>query len=360
MSLRSLVLLGVSASGLLLLPHAAGQDERPPELRTLVDVEVLLPRLDTSLNAQTWGPIFEKLGVSVQFRQAILDDKPAVTERTRGSYRMVKAIGEMDLNGTLKFPDKSFKRSDTAALTEWINELKTYGAQGSPVGKPLWGLKREDFDTLFKDLGAPITAEVEGQDLRAALQRLGLRAKYPVRLKASAESRLQHAGGHPLRQEVRGFSGGTGLAIALADYGLGFHPQRTPQATLELAVEPLEDIAQPWPIGWELEAKPPLNEQAPQLFDMITAGFEDLPLQDVLDAAEAASQTPIIIDYERCAAREIDPRTVLVNYPQKKTAWAILIRSVAGQARLTREVKVDESGRIFVYVFPFSPKPAPR
>jgi hypothetical protein len=272
----------------------------------------------------------------------------------------VKAVGEMDLNGIIKFPGKSFKLSDTAALTEWINELKTYGAQGSPEGKPLWGLKREDFDTLFKDLGAPIAAVVEGQELRGALQKLGLPAKYPVRLQASAEAWLQNAGAHPLRQEVHGFSGGTGLAIVLADYGLGFHPQRTPQATLELAVEPLQNIAQPWPIGWELEAKPPLNEQAPQLFNLITAGFEDLPLQDVLDAVEQASQTPIIIDYEQCAAREIDPRTVQVNFPQKKTAWAILIRSVAGQARLTREVKVDEAGRIFVNVFPFAPKPASR
>jgi hypothetical protein len=357
---RSLLLLWVVTSSLLLPPCAAAQEERQAELRTLVDVEILLPRLDTSLNAQTWGPKFEKLGVPVQFRQAILDDKPALTERIRGSYRMVKAVGEMDLNGTLTFPDRTFKLSDAAALTEWINELKTYGAQGSPTGKPLWGLKREDFDSLFKDLGAPIAAEVEGQELRTALQRLGLPAKYPVRLQASAEAWLQTAGGHPLRQEVRGFSSGTGLAILLADYGLGFRPQRTPQATLELAVEPLRDMSQPWPIGWELEAKPPLNEQAPQLFDMITAGFDKLPLQDVLDAVEQASQTSIIVDYERCTARDIDPRTVEVNYPQKKTAWAILIRSVAAQARLTREVKVDEAGRVFVYVFPFVPTPAPR
>ncbi len=357
---RSVMLLGVFTSGLFLSTDAAAQDDRQTELRTLVDVEVLLPKLDTSLNAQTWGPVFEKLGVTVQFRQAILDDKPAVTERVRGSYRLVKAVGEMDLNGTLKFPGKSFKLSDAAALTEWINELKTYGAQGSPVGKPLWGLNQEDFDSLFKDLGAPIAADVEEQELRAALQKLGLPARYPVRLQASAEAWLQNAGGRPLRQEVRGFSSGTGLAIVLADYGLGFRPQRTPQATLELAVEPLQDMSHAWPIGWELEAKPPLNEQAPQLFNLITAGFENLPLQDVLDAAEQASQTPIIIDYEQCAAREIDPRTARVNFPQKKTAWAMLIRSVAGQARLTREVKTDEAGRIFVFVFPFVPRPAPR
>jgi hypothetical protein len=357
---RSRLLLAVITSGLFLPPHAAAQDERQAELRTLVDVEVLLPKLDTSLNAQTWGPVFGKLGVTVQFRQAIFDDKPAVTERIRGTYRLVKAVGEMDLNGTLKFPSRSFKLSDTAALTEWINELKTYGAQGSPEGKPLWGLKREDFDALFKDLSAPVTADVEGQELRAALQHLGLPAKYPVRLRESAESRLESSAAHPLRQEVRGFSVGTGLAIVLADYGLGFRPQRTPQATLELSVEPLQDMSQPWPIGWELEAKPPLNEQAPQLFNLITAGFEDLPLQDVLDAVEQASQTPIIVDYEQCAIREVDPRKAQVNFPQKKTAWAMLIRSVAAQARLTHELKVDEGGHIFVHVFPFVPRPAPR
>jgi hypothetical protein len=348
----------------LLLFGASSTSAQPTDrlaLKTDVEFEVLVPRFGGALEAQSWGPVFQKLGVSVRFRQAILDDKPVVEERTRGTYRTVKVIGEMDTGGTLHVPSKSFKPSDTTTLKEWVDELKTYGAQGSPDGKPLWGLTKEDFDALFVKLSKPLAAEVEGLAPRAALAKLEMPASHPVRLHTSADAKLQgELAARPLRQEVGGFSAGTGLAIVLADYGLAFRPRRTPQATIELVVEPLADISDPWPVGWPLDAKRPLNEEVPQLFDMVTAGFPDLPLQDVLNAVEQNSQTPIVVDYELCATKEIDPFTATVKFPEKKTAWFMLIRSVTAQARLTRELKVDEAGRVFVHVFPFMPKPPPK
>lgn len=344
----------------VLLCGSSGRAQQPDRLalKTEVEFEVLVPRFGGALESQTWGPVFEKLGVTVRFRQAILDDEPVVEERTRGTYRTVKVVGEMDLDGTLHVPGKAFKSSDTGILKEWVDELKTYGAQGSPDGKPLWGLKQVDFDALFIKLARPLTAEVEGLAPREALAKLAMPAEHPVRLNAAAEARLQgELAARPLRQDVNGFSGGTGLAIVLADFGLGFRPRRTPQATIELVVEPMADISDPWPVGWPLEPKRPLNEEVPQLFDLVTAGFPDLPLQDVLNAVEQNSKTPIIVDYELCATKEIDPFTASVKFPEKKTAWFMLIRSVTAQARLTRELKVDEAGRVFVHVFPFVPKP---
>src|SRR4029079_6810856 len=106
---------------------------------------------------------------------------------------------------------------------------------------------------------------------------------------------------HPLRHEVRGLSRGTALAVVLADYGLGFRPLRTPAGAIELVAEPLENLKKPWPIGWPLDKNRPRNETAPALFAQVTAGFNDLPLADVLSAVENASGTRVIVDYERCA-----------------------------------------------------------
>jgi hypothetical protein len=115
-------------------------------------------------------------------------------------------------------------------------------------------------------------------------------------------------------------------------------------------------LTHPWPIGWPIDKDRPRNETAPALFEQVEAGFEDVTLADVLSAVEQACGTRVIVDYEKCAQRKIDPASHQVSLPKKKTAWILILRSVTAQARLTREVMLDEAGTAFVYVFPFQPK----
>ncbi len=357
-SSRGLVYAIALVCGIAPARAQSNRQSASPAAKTIVEFEILMPKLGDGLDAQRWGPTFEKIGVAVRFRQAILDDEPAVEERTRGTWRMVNVVGQMDLDGTLHFPDdKSFKMSESAKLAEWVDDLKTYGAQGSPEGKPVWGLSEAQFTEVYDALSTPIAAEVAGLELPDVFQNLKLPTDYPLKLHETAEDRLRSpASAHALRENVTGLSTGTGLAIVLADYGLGFRPLRNARGTIEFVVEPLSEISDPWPIGWELDPAQPRNEVAPGFFAMVRAGFDDLPLQDVLDAVEQASETPIIINYEACAAREIDPATVKVSYPQKQTSWVLIVRTVTSQARLTREIMIDEAGKPFVYVFPFVPQ----
>lgn len=356
---RGLLLSLILLASPLPLPGQTERQPATPAVKTLVEFEILLPRQGDALDAQKWGPTFERIGVSVRFRQAILDDEPEVEERMRGTWRMVNVVGEMDREGTLHFPEKSFTMSEGAKLADWVEELKTFGAQGSPDGKPVWGLSEAQFTAVYDELSKPIENSLEGQELPDALQNLQLPADYPVRLHETAENRLTDpSSAHALREEVQGLSLGTGLAIVLADYGLGFRPIRNTKGTIALVVEPLSEITDPWPIGWELDPAQPRNEVAPGYFEMVRAGFDDLPLEDVLDAVEQASGTPIIINYEGSAARGIDPAVVRVSYPQKQTAWVLIVRTVTSQARLTREIMIDEAGKPFIYVFPFVPQRA--
>jgi hypothetical protein len=356
----AVVVVGLWAAG-------AGIAQAPPagrsatDVKTSVEFEVLVPPQGSALNAQKWGPLFETVGATVRFRQPLLDDKPGINEKTRGTLRTVTVTGKMDLDGKLSFPGRSFSASESGKLSEWVNELKTYGALGAPTGKPVWGLSEEQFDKLYKALSAPVAGEVEDLDLKAAISGLGLPAAYPVRFHSSAETLL--TGRQPLppvRQTLAGFSGGTALAIVLADCGLGFRPLRTPAGQIELVVQPLKDMTDPWPVGWEADPSRPRNDLAPELFKMVNVGFDKLPLADVLDAAEQASGVPIIVDHERCRQKEIDLSAITVSYPQRRTAWSILIRTVVQQSRLTREIKTDEAGRVFVHVYPFEAKAAAR
>lgn len=365
MSVSFRVTIAILATFTLLSPgrlpaQSTGGDSFPrpsQQLKTFVQFVILTPRVGTGLKAQQWGPIFERMGATVRFRQHNLGEEPDIEESTRGTFRTVTVTGVMDAEGALIFPETSYDMSQAEAFGEWIAELKAFGAQGSPEGKPVWGLKETEFTEIYEALTPAVDAAVKSEPLLDALRHLALPDEYPLRMHTTARTWLERAAqDHPLRQDVTGISKGSALAIVLADYGLGFRPLRRPgEEGVDLVVQPLEDISDPWQIGWELDPRQPRNEIAPALFELITAGFDDVPLQDVLDAVHVASHTPIIIDYRACAERNIDPTDVKVSYPRKQTAWALLIRTVTSQARLTHEIRTDEGGNAFVRVFPFVP-----
>lgn len=328
-----------------------------PVKQTSVEVEIMLDKFSDNVAPQQWGPVFEKLGVAARFRERIQGDDVSLGEKTRGSYRYVTAVGELNRDGSLNFPGKSFTLDNTAAINAWIRELQTYGALGSPDGQPVWGLTDQQFDALYDELRQPVAGDFEGLEFQPAIKQLALPDAYYFRLDEAARELAQKPERqHPFRHEVSGLSRGTALAIVLADYGLGFRPLRTPTGAIELVAEPLETLKKPWPIGWPLDKDRPRNETAPALFEQVTAGFNDQTLADVLSAIEQASHTRVIVDYERCARRKINPDEVKVSYPQKRTAWILILKTVTSQARLSREIMTDEGGSAFVYVFPFEPK----
>ncbi|MDF1745278.1 MAG: hypothetical protein P1V19_16375, partial [Gimesia sp.] len=159
-------------------------------IKTTVSVTLLTETTSSALFAQQWGRIFRDLKVSVRTRRSVLDDKPSVEQNVRGTFREVRLVGVLDRNGEIHFPGHRFARQDLGKLKEWLNELKTYGAQGSPESKPVWGLSEKQFKTVFEALAEPAPANVQGLTLKAAITKLDLPQTLPVRFDVDAEKRL--------------------------------------------------------------------------------------------------------------------------------------------------------------------------
>ncbi len=359
----------VSMTSLLLASAAAFAQARKPgdpqaasvaarADKTIIEFELIgRGALSGGIKAHRWAETLDKLGVSVRVRQPTVDDEPGVTEKTRGTLRWVTVIGLLDNKGHMLLPDRKFSASDIVLLREWIDELKLYGAQGAPEGKPLWGLSKTQFDAIFAALGKPISQASEGQTLTKALQQMNLPPEYPVRFHSTAAQQLSAAESSlPVRQRLAGISCGTGLAALLADYGLGFRPLRTPAGAIELAVQPLADISNAWPVGWEPPPETLRRLLAPQLFKMVPVQFDEVPLQDVLDAITQASGVPIIIDHRAVEQKGIDLAETTLSYPAKRVAWIQVIHSAATRNRMTQKLRVDELGQPFVHVAPFVPR----
>jgi hypothetical protein len=326
---------------------------------TIVQVELLTGPDGGALTAQDWRSVFEQLDMSLIVRRGVLDDKLEVKERVVGTLRYVTVIGELDRSGRLVFPDRTFARGEGPKLKEWLDELKTYGSQGAPTGKPLWGLNRQQFDKIFAALAVRSEEILLDRPLPEAIGLLKLPAESPLRWSTAAEDRLKRLPEPPrVRQSLAGYSKGTQLAVLLNDHGFAFRPNRTPGGTLELLVEP--QAAEPgnhWPVGW------PLQQQAPQalpgLFAMTNIDLDQAALPELLSAAAELTSTPMLIDYAELARRQIDPDQVSLRHPLKKTTWSLALRAMLVPVRLNREYWQDESGRAFVWVTAIG-KPRPK
>ncbi|MBW3542383.1 MAG: hypothetical protein KY476_19120, partial [Planctomycetes bacterium] len=325
-------------------------DREPAAGKTDVTVELLYGTDGGALHAQEWFRAFEKLGYSVRLRRAVGVEKPELSESTVGTLRRVKLVGRLERSGELVFPERRFSRAESIKLGEWLEELKSYGAQGAPEGQPVWGLSPVQFDALYTSLQEETQAKTDGRTLAEALAALDLPKDYPLRLSSDSEAFLKNdvSDGRKVRQSVEGFAKGTALALMLNEFGLGFRPQRKADGSLELLIEPLKKTADVWPVGWE--PKHSLPQTAPGLFELLPVELDGLKLTDVLSAVEAKTDVAIRIDHYAIETWKIDLENITVSYPPRKTSWSLLLRGVTNPHKLTREIKIDERGRPFVWI----------
>ncbi len=335
---------------------ACGQAPAVADSNVVLELEIMTPRQGANqLNSQRWGKFFQEQGEVVRVRETITGDEIGTTETSRGTFRLVRVVGELDREGRLRVPGHVFELTEPGKIKAWLIELHTYGAQGVPEGKPNWGLNQEQFTGVYDSLVAPLITPQQTRPLGDVMADLALPKQYPLVIHPSARSLYEAAKQVPLLDEVQGLSTGTALAGILVQNGLGFRPIRTPTGGIELVVQPLSEISDPWPVGWPVDAKP-RNLIVPKMFQWFPGGFNAVPLNDVLHAIAKKQETPIIVNRSACLAKEIDLNAP-VTYPQKdKTTWALVLESVVHQSKLSYELRRDEAGTIVVYITPFEPK----
>lgn len=316
-------------------------------IKTDVSFELISDRQSPRLAAQQWGNVFQKLGINVRIRPGQGPEKPQLKEDKRGTLRFVKVIGRIDSSGSLLFPGRRFGRADTGRLSDWILELKTYGAQGKSDGKPGFGLSSTQFSQVFGLLGTPIKGAWEDVNFPAGIKQLDLPRSIPLRFSGTAQVYLRtHPPTWKTPASFKGLSRGTALAIILNNAGLGFQPGRTPEGSLELVAVPLSQDKAVWPIGWPLTKGPIVS--VPKLVEIVPIDLDDVPLTDVLMAANLSTGIPILIDEYRPAKAKIDITKMNVSF-QKKMTWSGLLDR-ATFPKLMREQLMDEAGKPFVWI----------
>jgi hypothetical protein len=329
-----------------------------PQVSTILQIEIIGTDATVGLESQNWGKTFETLGRSARIRTAQAGETPSVSESTRGTLRTVRVIGELNRKGTVTFPGKSFARSDERELKEWLDELESYGAQGSPAGQPHWGLNAAQAEDLLKKLSPPIESECAGRPLIEIATEIGFGKEVPLRAHTSAEE-AWNPKEKPLvaMQEVRGLSRGSGFAALLADHGLCMRPFRTPQGTIELLIQPRQDVADPWPVGWDPGPEVPRSQLMPTVFAQKPIGFLDRPIVEMIEEVRTQTDSVIVVDLWKSTKHGIDLQKSRYEFPKKRTAWILVLKSAIGPTGLLAHFRLDEAGKTFLWLAPFEQPP---
>lgn len=318
---------------------------------TEVSLELISGAAAATEHAQAWGQRLQKLDIPFQTRQAVAGDKAEVKEQKLGRLRRVTIVAVLDRNGKIVCQDRAFTLAEADKLAEWIRELKTYGAQGAPQGKPLFGLDDRQFAGVLRELSAPVEIDTAGLSLEAALAKLPLPAKHLLRMTPEAQRAARELDSEKKsRNDAHGLSVGTALAATLGEFGLSFKPLRTPDGKIELAISPREAGQDAWPIGWPLDPEKPQGQLVPALFKTVPVALDDVPLTDVLTAASQASEVPLLIDHHVIEREEIDLSELKVTVPNRKTTWGLLLRQVTFPHKLGRRIVADDAGKPFVLI----------
>lgn len=320
--------------------------------KTMVAVELVAGQGGVGYHAQLWRPVFEQMGVDVRIRTGNINDKPEVKEDTVGAFRRVTVIGKLDRQGQIVLPDRTFSRAQSANLAKYLDDLKKFGQQGNPEGKPLWGLNADQFAAFYKVFSEKVEKSAKDQSLSDAMQDLDLPKDYPVRMSPEAEAWLKSEFPRQpkFRQSVEGFSRGTAFAMVLNEYGLGFQPTRTPAGEIEIIVVPIQETTKVWPVGWQL--KDSRQKTAPSLFTLVPIELDNVALLDVLNAVSVKSKVPVRYDHWRIEANRLDLDNMRVSYPSRQTSFSLLLRGVTNRNLLAYDLKIDELGQPFVWIKP--------
>ena len=334
---------------------------KPPKApkRTYLDMEILIPRNGTgSIAAQKWGKTLEQLNQEAIFRIPRIGDKPGLTEKMLGGSRWVTVIAQLDSKGRLIIENKKFTLTEIEEFKNWMADIKLFGAQGNPNTQPVWGLSKLQYDDVYMLLSKPVQKPVKDQLILDALSEWENLPEHPLSFTKDAKTKLvKFAASQPVKQEVKGLSKGTALAILLNEYGLCFYPRRTPEKVITLTITPIGEGVKPWQFGYDLEKlKVQRLKAAPSFFKVKVREYYGAPLEKVISDLREETKIPIFIDYAAAASYRINLSEAKVNYPRRHASASLLLKAAAFQAKLSYKLRIDEAGNTFALLKVFDPK----
>ena len=351
LSLLMCLFLATVASGQQPPSPPGSFDEPALPLKKPLDIEILIqPQPGYRIKAQEWGRAFQQLGHSPRFHEPKAGDVPRVEDVERGGHVTVSIVGGMAADGSIRIMDHQFTLADLKRLTALLDELSMYGAAGPPKSNPKWGLSDDQFLEITKLLMEPITAPVTLQSPVMTVESLGLpegmRLKFTDAARGKALGRRPEAS--PEALELTGISKGTAMAMVLAQYGLGFRPLHSGLNRYDIEIDTGDETSNLWPVGWRSQESAAVV--LPAWLKSIEFQLDQIEVSALAEAVAHRLQIPLFQSSHALLAEGLDLDVLTYSRKQDLVSPSRLLTAVGDKLKLGFDLRVDEGGKLFLWV----------
>ena len=333
----------------LSIQHAVADESDAP--KRVLDVDILIQSQPSyRVKAQEWGRVFQELGYSARFREPRAGEAPRIEDRDRDDFLATHVVAAMEANGAIQIGGQKFDIDNTNQLTLALEEIQRHGAKGPPNSSPTWGLTDDQFKEVTRILGVPVENSVELQSSILAIESIGLPGN--MRMKFTDAARQQALAKRPDTApetiELQGFTKGSAIAIVLAQYGLGFRPKFVAPGHYDLEIDRGNEASNLWPIGWKPEQS--FSEILPAYFRAIPLDVEDVEVNALVSAIADKLGIPYFSSASVLASKNLDIQSLKYTRKQDRISPARLLTSVGDKFELGFDIRVDEAGKMFLWI----------
>jgi hypothetical protein len=303
--------------------------------------------------AQRWYQVFTELGVdNLRIRGGEAGDEIGIQKGGKPNSPAFQVTGRITAANVVELPGGKFSLRDATGLKLWLKNLAEQGIDGV-TGKPArFGLSEIQYTEVQEDLTRPVAFSTLDMPADEAADKIAgsLRHKFEIAPAARQALAKRH-----VAENLSGLSAGTALALVLRPAGLVFAPERSGNVT-QYRASLLAAGHDHWPVGWKSEK--PDRDLVPDLFKFILIEIDETPLTEAAEAVQTRLAIPFLWDHYALESQSSDPAQIVVKLPAKKLHYGLILSKILSQAKLQKDVRVDEAGKPFLWISTQLPPPA--
>ena len=312
-----------------------------------VEMEVATQRGLAPAAGRRWNELLTAAGVSaIRFQGGQADAETKIDVAGTGRDPVYRIKAKLQGDNFLIVPGQRFSDKDRDALAEWVKRLKADGVEELAKPKSAFGLTADQLDEVLRDLSQPVTFTTKGVPVADAIRNIQKVVRNRIVIDPAIKDELLAE--DPIRDELEGISSGTALAAILRPAGAVLQPRRPvgekPYYFLTRAGKSVEA----WPVGWPAEKTD--RELLPILFDFLNVEIDGISAAKAIAAIQGRLKVPLLFDYNSLLAEGIELDDVEVKVPGNRSYYNRVFDRVLFQAKAKKEVRVDESGRPFLWI----------
>ena len=299
------------------------------------------------MSFQQWGQALNAAGVqNFRLRPAQEGEKPSIEVGGTPQAPLYRVTAVLGVRDELVVPGGRFRRSECKRLAAWLDDLAKRGPPEKREKVSAFGLTVSQLEKVNADLTKAVGFSTKGMSRSEAVNKIAGQLSLSLKIEDTLAG-----GDDKIEEELSEFSSGTALACILRPIGSSMAPRESDER-LSYAVKKARLDEEIWPVGWPAEGGP---KAVPGLYEFHNVNVSGVTAAKLLEVVGKQVHAAVLYDHNALARHGVEADKAIVSHPQQRTTYSIALRKMLGKVGLKFELRVDETGKAFLWVSTIKP-----